>query len=119
MQTTSPDSLGNATSQTSTIVITPATAAPAEPVPHTSSPFTLSLTRVTQSHRRWREATRGQATTAVLRKTPVGTRFGFTVNEAAAVTLTFGRVLPGRRVQRRCRALTERDRHDPRCTRTG
>jgi hypothetical protein len=71
-----------------------------------------------EPRRQGREAVRGHRLTAALHGVPVGTRFGFTVNEATGVTLTFRKLVPGRRVHRRCRALTHRDRHDPRCTRT-
>jgi hypothetical protein len=100
--TTSSDTLGNSTSQSSTIVINSATAfpgpsQPATPSPHMTAP--LTLTHVTQSHRRWRESTHGRARIAALRRFPIGTRFGFTVNQAARVTFTFRGTHPRRRAR--------------------
>jgi hypothetical protein len=111
-RTTSSDTLGNTTAKRSTIVIRGAAST------HGTGHGALTLRRVTETHGRWREAVRGHRLTAALHGVPVGIRFGFTVNEATGVTLTFRKLVPGRRVHRRCRALTHRDRHDPRCTRT-
>jgi Tol biopolymer transport system component len=47
----------------------------------------------------------------------VGTRISFRLSEAARVTLTFARALPGRRVGRRCVRPTPRNRNRRRCTR--
>lgn len=49
-----------------------------------------TLRRVHQSHRRWRRGRR-LPTVARAARTPVGTTFSFTVDEAATVTLTFAR----------------------------
>ena len=107
--TSSSDVLGNTTSQSSKIVIAAAPGGATGPTPPTK-PLTL---RVTQAHRRWREAKLIQAR----RRLPVGTRFGLTVNQAARVTLTFGQAVRGRRLHGRCRALNARDRHSPGCLR--
>jgi hypothetical protein len=120
VHTSSSDALGNATSHDSTIVVAPAagtSTSTAMPTPSPRAATALTL-RVTHAHRRWREAIHGAALTAALRRVPLGTHFGVTVNEAARVTFTFGQAEPGRRIGGRCRALTTRDRHDGRCTRT-
>ena len=113
--TSSSDIIGNTTTQDSKIVIAAAPATGTGPRPPTKRTTTTRLTlRVTQAHRRWREAT----LTAGSRDLPAGTRFGLTVNQAARVTLTFSQRVHGRRLHGRCRAPNARDRHDPGCVRT-
>jgi Big-like domain-containing protein len=77
------------------------------------------LTGVAESHRRWRE---GKAvphiTRARRRRPPVGTAFLFTLNEPARVRFAFTQRLRGRRVGKRCDALTRKNRHHRACTRT-
>jgi hypothetical protein len=51
------------------------------------------------------------------RATPAGTVFRYSLSEAARVSLTFERSLPGRRVGRGCRRPARRLRSRPRCTR--
>jgi hypothetical protein len=73
----------------------------------------LSLQAVKQRRKRWRE--HGGHTHA-----PVGSGFSFQLNRAASVTLSFTRVVQGRRVGRSCRAPSKkpaRHRHAHRCTR--
>jgi hypothetical protein len=48
---------------------------------------------------------------------PTGTTIRFRLDEAATATLSFKRILPGRKVGRRCLAPTRARRHRPRCTR--
>ena len=110
LTTSSSDILGNTTSQSSTIVITPA---PTTSIPPASTPTSRLTLRVTQAHRRWREPTRWAAP----RVAPVDTHFGLTVNEAARVTLTFWQAIRGRRLHDHCRTINPTDRNDPRCVR--
>jgi hypothetical protein len=49
--------------------------------------------------------------------TPTGTTIRFRVNEQSKTTLSFKRVLPGRRVGKRCVKATRARRRKPRCTR--
>jgi hypothetical protein len=58
------------------------------------------LSRVAQSHIRWRKPHARRARGA--RSVPVGTRFTFRVSRAARVTFTFVQTLPGRRLRARC-----------------
>jgi hypothetical protein len=51
------------------------------------------------------------------RRPPVGTTFGFTLNEPATVTLRFSALLAGRKVHGRCVAQTSRNRHSGHCVR--
>jgi hypothetical protein len=102
----STDTLANATSATATITIASATTSPPR------------LTHVDQTHGRWREGTRRAAlartsTGAV----PVGTTFGFTLNEAARVSLAFSQTAIGRRVAGHCRTSGIHNRRAPRCRR--
>jgi flagellar hook assembly protein FlgD len=80
------------------------------------------LTRVRQSHTRWREgaalATLTAARAGSVRPAPVGTTFSFALSEAATVTLRFTRTLIGRDVSHRCVAVTARNRRDRSCRRT-
>jgi hypothetical protein len=86
----------------------------------TVSATALTLSHVSQSHRRWRD---GHARASLARArhskpTPVGTRFAFTLNESAQITFTFTQLLTGRRVKDRCAAPTATDRHAKACQRT-
>lgn len=103
---TSADGLGNATSATGTITVTTPAAAAAPKLEH-----------VVQSHSRWREGS-ALARLAQKAKTPVGTVFSFTVDQAARVTVSFTQPGKGRRVKGRCVGATRRNRHARPCTRT-
>lgn len=70
----------------------------------------------TESHSRWRVG-RKLAAISRRRRPPVGTAFGFTLNEPAAVKLTFLRLLGGRRQGHSCAAPSHRNRHGRRCVR--
>jgi hypothetical protein len=71
---------------------------------------------VTQSHGRWR---RGDKLARISRKKPpVGTTFTFTLNEQAAITLTFTLRVGGRKVKRKCIPPTRFNRHKAVCKRT-
>lgn len=48
---------------------------------------------------------------------PVGTKFSFTLNETASVSLSFELLAPGRKVHGHCVALTNSNKHKPGCTR--
>jgi hypothetical protein len=50
---------------------------------------------------------------------PVGTKFSFTLNESATVTLTFTQLLDGRRVKGKCIAPTAKNKRKPHCQRQG
>jgi hypothetical protein len=77
-----------------------------------------AITAVSQSHSRWRRGNRLAYITSK-RKPPIGTVFSFKLNERATVTLTFTRLLRGRRVSRgKCVAQTRKNPHKPRCQRT-
>jgi DNA-binding beta-propeller fold protein YncE len=73
------------------------------------------LSRVRQSHRRWREGS-GLPHIASARP-PVGTTFRFTLKQSAQVRFTFKQRLPGRRVNGRCVRPTSSNRGRPKCTR--
>jgi hypothetical protein len=77
------------------------------------TPPTLSALRL--SRKAFRIGTRLPHLSA--RKKPVGTRISFKVSEASKTTLTFQRVLSGRRVGKRCLAPTRRRAHRRHCTR--
>jgi hypothetical protein len=82
-------------------------------VPFTTTP--LVLAGLSQTHATWREGG-ALAHLSRRRKTPLGTTFAFTLNEAAAVRLTFTQPTSGRRAGRRCVRTTFQSRHAPACT---
>jgi hypothetical protein len=105
----SADTLANATSATANITIVPATTIP---------PRAPALTHVHQTHRSWRESTRRSALSRKpKRMAPVGTTFGFTLNEAARVSLVFSQTMIGHRVSGHCRTAGKHNRRGLRCRR--
>jgi hypothetical protein len=76
-----------------------------------------SITGLSQSHRLWRLGGK-LARLAAAAKPPVGTTFGFTLNQASNVRFGFAQLLPGRKVNGRCVALTVANRRRPACTRS-
>jgi alpha-tubulin suppressor-like RCC1 family protein len=111
------DGYGNQTSQTLTLTIAPAPAAQCPAGQSGTRPdcrTPVVLTRVSQTHRSWRERN------AHKRKhgPPVGTTFSFLLNKPATVRLAFTQRLAGRQVNRRCVAPSRRNRRQRRCTRT-
>jgi hypothetical protein len=69
---------------------------------------------VVLSHKTWR---RGSSLPVVLSRAPVGTTISYRLSEKARVTLTFARRSRGRKVGRRCRKPTRKNRKKRRCTR--
>jgi len=70
-----------------------------------------------QSHRRWREGRR-YAHVSSTHGPPIGTRFTFTLNEQASVTLVFARKVGGRRIGGRCVAVDRKNARRRKCTRS-
>jgi YVTN family beta-propeller protein len=96
---------------THTVTVSPVTST-GPPAPLVSPVLTLS--GLTQSHTAWRERSahaKGKSTP------PVGTKFSFTLNEQASVSLEFTRAVSGRKVGGRCRTKTSSNSHRPSCTR--
>jgi uncharacterized delta-60 repeat protein len=104
---TDDDALTATTSRTVTVTPAPLVAAPPGP----------RFSHVFETARRWREGT-GLSRLSRRHRLPVGTRFGFTLNEPGHVVLSFTQKLPGRRVAGRCVASTRHNRHRRRCSRT-
>jgi hypothetical protein len=104
---------GGSSSQTSAVHTVSVPAPPPNPAALRAAPV---LSKLTQTHRRWREGTR-LAGFARARIVPVGTAFSFTLNEPASVGFAFTRRLPGRSVNGRCVAQTKRNLHRQACTR--
>jgi 6-phosphogluconolactonase (cycloisomerase 2 family) len=75
------------------------------------------LNGVFQTVKTWRLGSRLAHATRKPRP-PVGTTFGFTLNEAASVRLTFTQTVAGRRVGHRCVTQMQSNRRKPKCTRT-
>lgn len=75
-----------------------------------------SITNISQSHRRWR-AGGTVARFASAQKPPVGTTFGFSLDQAATVRFAFAELLPGRVVNGKCVAQTRANRNRRACTR--
>jgi len=111
---TGTDALGNATSATGTVTVAGSIVSPCLCALAVPKPTILSLS---QSRSRWRE---GGHLASLARKhsLPVGTVFSFALNTPATVTFAFTKPASGRRVGKRCVALTHGNRHKPKCTRT-
>jgi hypothetical protein len=80
-------------------------------------PVRLAISGFEQTASRW---TRGAAQPRVSSaggRSPVGTTFSFGLNEAAALSLEFGQLVPGRRVGGRCVAPRPANSSKPRCKR--
>jgi hypothetical protein len=75
-----------------------------------------SISSVSQSASRWRDANKS-VQIARASKPPLGTTFSFTLNEPAAVTLTFSQSGSGRKVGRKCVAQNAHNKHKARCKR--
>jgi hypothetical protein len=110
------DAQGSSSTSSGTITVSTAPG-PAPAVPGSVKP---ALSRVSQSHARWRDghAAAKAARAKRRRKPPVGTRFAFALNENAQVKLSFTQLLAGRRVKRRCVAQNAANRKAHACQRT-
>jgi FG-GAP repeat len=86
----------------------------------TSAPLAPAISRVSQSHARWREGSRAAmlSSTRKPHKPPVGTTYLFTLNEAASVSLAFTHQQAGRKLGAKCVAQTRRNRTKHACKRT-
>jgi hypothetical protein len=88
---------------------------PPNPMPISGS-LPPSLTNAVETNTTWRL---GHKLAVLSRKRPpVGTTFSFTLNEPASVSLSFTRVLPGRRDKHHCLAETPHNHHRPACARS-
>lgn len=113
------DSLGNASTVGATIAIAAAPAQPPATTPIATTapgPRAPQLTHVSETHKTWQEGTR-HATMAgrPKRQPPVGTRFGFRVNQATRVTFAFTRSVTGRLISHKCQTQTRTNRKRAGC----
>jgi len=76
------------------------------------------VTNVAESNRSWREGTRLASFSRKHKAPPIGTTFSVSVNVPASVTFTFARSASGRKVGKRCIALTKKFEKKHRCTRS-
>jgi PKD domain len=114
----SSDTLDNTTNRAASITIAPA-AGTTNPAGTQPSPATLTLTDLSQKHRKWREGTTKAPPTRTQKKpSPVGTNFAFTLNETATVTLAFTQTAAGRRVLGKCQPAARHNGENHRCRRT-
>jgi hypothetical protein len=89
-------------------------ATPAPPL----ATVTPSIGGLRESAKTWRESSRGHAGVAKGKtQLPLGTTFSFSLNVPASVTLTFTEPAGGRRVAKKCVAVTKSDKRKQRCTR--
>jgi hypothetical protein len=88
---------------------------------------TVLLSKVSQSHTRWRAGSArarlssfdaGAASGPRRPKAPLGTTFSFSLNVPAAVVFVFTQKLSGHRVHGKCVAPKPSNRHKPACKRT-
>ncbi len=82
-------------------------------IPPGPAPSGPTITHLAQSHAVWLE----QKAHGSRKRIPVGTRFSFTLSQAATVSLSFSERLPGRSVKGRCVAATAKNRHAHSCRR--
>ena len=75
------------------------------------------FTGVFESARRWREGN-APPRIARARKLPIGTTFGFKINESVRMRLAFTQTTVGRRSGHSCVVQNKRNKHKPNCTRT-
>jgi hypothetical protein len=113
------DTLGNASTVGATIAIAAAPAQPPATTPIATtapSPRAPQLTHVSETHKTWQEGTR-HATIAAKpkRQPPVGTRFGFRVNQATRVTFVFTQLVAGRLISHKCQKQTKTNRKHAHC----
>lgn len=97
------DSLGQTSSQSVSYTVT------------AGKPPPVTIAGFAQSHSRWRLGT-GVARISKRSKAPVGTRFNFTLNEAAQVTLTFTQSVRGHKAKAVCKPPGKHAKLN--CTRT-
>ncbi len=105
---------GPAASTSATVTLSTSTKPPGSAAPGSMA---LHLTGAFESARRWRE---GNALSRIARgqNPPVGTTFGFTVDEPATMRLAFTQTTSGRRVARGCIAQNNHNQRQPKCART-
>ncbi len=85
--------------------------------PNCPPPVRPAVVGLSQSATKWRAGDR-LAQISKKKKPPVGTTFGFSLNEAAAVRLDFTRPAAGRKVSKKCLPVSKKNRKKPKCTRT-
>jgi IPT/TIG domain len=90
------------------------TTGPTTSTPGQGGPATLRVSAFNEAASRWRL---GSALPHIS-SAPVGTSFVFELNEPANLGLAFAHVLPGRRVNGRCVALSAANRSRPKCKRS-
>jgi DNA-binding beta-propeller fold protein YncE len=78
----------------------------------------LTLSDVRESATKWREGKSLARISSSSKQPPIGTRFSFDLSQTASVTFTFFQSLPGRRVAKRCVALSHHNAHAHRCLRS-
>jgi hypothetical protein len=98
--------------------VAPAASSPTGTSPTGTSPTVTSpiVGGATQSHSTWREGN-GLATYAK-KKAPIGTIFSFTLNEPSRVSFAFTQKVGGRKLNGKCVAQSNKNRHGPTCKRT-
>jgi hypothetical protein len=107
---TATDNAGRQRTQSINYTVTPQPPSlPSPPSCQTACQAPPIVSRLAQSHRRWRVGSR-LASTSRKPRAPIGTTFSFTLDQDAGVTLTFS--------QRRCVAPINAKRRRPMCTRT-
>jgi Bacterial Ig domain len=108
---------GSLDSNTATVNLSVAAAAPPPGCPPNCPPVRPIVTRLSQSATKWRENNK-LAQITKKKKPPVGTTFGFSLNEPAAVRLDFTHPASGRKVLKKCVPASKKNRKKPKCTRT-
>jgi hypothetical protein len=103
------DALGNATSTTYTVTVSP------PPSPKAGRPV---VRNVHESASRFRAGTKTAQISRKRKKPPVGTTFSFRLNERASIAFTFSEGVKGRKVGKRCLPGAPKGHKHKRCLRT-
>jgi hypothetical protein len=108
---TATDIYGTQTAQSPQVIVGAASAPP--PI------RTATVTRVSETHRVWREGNRlAQISSKGKKRAPIGTTFSLSLNEQAPVAFAFTQETTGRRIGRKCVAKTRKNATRKACKRT-
>jgi hypothetical protein len=83
-----------------------------------TQPLIPSVSGFGMTRRRFRRSSARTPVSARVRRSTRGTAFTFRLSQDATVRIAIDRLLPGRKVGKRCLVPTRARRHSKRCTRT-
>jgi PKD repeat protein len=107
------------TSVTRTVTITALTSPPTSAVAEILASSSPTITKLSESHRVWREGDRLARLTRVAKQPPTGTTFSLSLSELATVSFAFARQAEGRKLKGKCVAQTGKNTNNQPCEREG